>query len=257
MYRPNPLKARLAAGKKSFGVWLSITHPVVAEILALAGYDFLLIDQEHGPGGPDDLIATLQAMSATNVASVVRVPWNDPVYLKRVLDVGVEGVMVPAVETAEQAEQVVRACRYPPRGFRGSAYQGVRASNYGMAADYRETAHDNLVIICQIETRKAVDNLPEICKVDGIDVLFIGPNDLGGSIGRLGDLDHPEAAALQRRAEEGIRAGGRKIGCIPALGRDWQQMLDAGFDMILNASDATLLRDAALAETRAHRKKHP
>jgi 4-hydroxy-2-oxoheptanedioate aldolase len=138
------------------------------------------------------------------------VPWNDPVYLKRALDIGVESVMIPAIDTAEQAVQAVRACRYPPAGFRGSAYQVVRGASYGIGApDYRETASDNLLIICQIESKRAVDNIEAICAVDGIDMLLIGPNDLAGTIGRLGDLEHPEVMALVTRAELAIKTSGK------------------------------------------------
>ena len=132
MYRPNTLKQRLAAGKKALGCWLQINSPIAAEVLALCGYDFLLIDNEHGPASLSDSVALLQAMSAFPVASMMRVPWNDPVYLKRALDIGVESVMIPAIDTREQAEQAVRACRYPPAGFRGSAYQIVRGASYGI-----------------------------------------------------------------------------------------------------------------------------
>jgi len=255
MYRPNSLKQRLVAGKKALGCWLGMASPIAAEMLALAGYDFLLIDNEHGPASLAESVGLLQAMSATPVTSVMRVPWNDPVYLKRALDIGVEGVMIPAIDTAEQAVQAVRACRYPPAGFRGSAYQVVRGASYGIGApDYRETAADNLLIICQIESKQAVDNIEAIAAVDGIDMLLIGPNDLAGTIGRLGDLEHPDVMALVTRAERAIQASGKKLGSIAFAGRSFQQMFDHGYDLIAASTDMTLMREAALAEVRAHRK---
>ena len=255
MYRPNPLKARLAAGQKALGCWIQMASPIAAEMLALAGYDFLLIDNEHGPASLSESVALLQAMSATPVASVMRVPWNDPVYLKRALDIGVEGVMIPAIETEQQALQAVRACRYPPAGFRGSAYQVVRAASYGIGApDYRETAADNLVIILQIESERAVDNIEAIAAVDGIDVLLIGPNDLAGTVGRLGDIEHPDVARLIARAERAIAASGKKLGSIAFAGRTFQDMFDQGYDLIAASTDMTLMREAALAEVRAHRR---
>src|SRR5258708_18174972 len=130
MYRPNPLKQRLAAGKKALGVWLGMASPIATEVLALAGYDFLLIDNEHGPASLTESVSLLQAMSGTNVASVMRVPWNDPVYLKRALDIGVESVMIPAIETPEQAVQAVPPCRYPPAGTPGIAHQASRWGSY-------------------------------------------------------------------------------------------------------------------------------
>jgi 4-hydroxy-2-oxoheptanedioate aldolase len=252
MYRPNPLKQKLADGKKVFGSWLGMANPIATEVLALAGYDFLLLDNEHGPATLHDTLLQLQAMSATEAAGVVRVPWNDPVYLKRALDIGAEGVMIPSVETAEQAERAVRACRYPPHGFRGSAYQVVRGAGYGIGtADYPKTAAANLLVICQIETRQAVENIAAIAAVDGVDLLFIGPNDLGGSIGRFGELDHPELDELIRRAEAAIKASGKKLGGIPYGGQSATALFERGYDMLLAATDVSLMRDAALADLAA------
>ena len=257
MYRTNPLKQRLAAGKKSLGCWLQSNSPMAAEMLALAGYDFLLIDNEHGPASLSDSVTLLQAMSAMPVASMMRVPWNDPVYLKRALDIGVESVMIPAIDTREQAEQAVRACRYPPLGFRGSAYQVVRGANYGIGtADYYKSAADNLVIICQIESKRAVENIDAIAAVEGIDMLLIGPNDLAGTAGHFGNIEHPEVMALITRAETATKAAGKKLGSIAFAGRSFQQMFDHGYDLIAASTDLTLMREGALAEVRAHRGKN-
>lgn len=256
MYRPNPLKQRLKEGRRAFGCWLQMGSPIAAEVLAQIGYDFLLIDNEHGPWTLSESVSLLQAMGGTPTASVMRVPWNDPVYLKRALDIGVEAVMIPAINTADQAVQAVRACRYPPQGFRGSAYQVVRAANYGIGADdYRETAADNLVIICQIESKQAVENIDAIAAVDGVDVLLLGPNDLAGTIGRLGDLRHPEVMALVERAERGIKAAGKRLGGIAYAGWSAADMFERGYDMVLANTDMTLMREAALAEIRAHRAR--
>ncbi|MEJ0067577.1 MAG: aldolase/citrate lyase family protein [Pseudomonadota bacterium] len=145
MYRPNALKQRLAAGKKALGCWLGMASPIAAEMLALAGYDFLLIDNEHGPASLTESVALLQAMSATPVTSVMRVPWNDPVYLKRALDIGVEGVMIPAIDTAEQAVAAVRACRYPPAGIRAAP---IRWCGAPATASARPTIARPLPTIC-------------------------------------------------------------------------------------------------------------
>jgi 2-keto-3-deoxy-L-rhamnonate aldolase RhmA len=254
VYRPNRLKQRLAAGEKVLGCWLEMADPVATEMLSLVGYDFLLIDNEHGPGSLYQALLQLQAMSASPTTSVMRVPWNDPVYLKRALDIGVEGVMIPAIDTAEQALAAVRACRYPPRGARGSAYQVVRGASYGIgAADYPTSAAENLLIVGQIESKAAVDNIEGIAAVDGIDVLFIGPNDLAGSIGCFGDLAHPELASLIGRAERAVKAAGKKLGGIPFGGLGAGDLYARGYDMVLAATDVGLLRDAALADLRKHR----
>ena len=259
MFRPNALKARLRAGKRALGCWTVLGAPPVIELLALCGFDYLLIDQEHGFGEPSALLACLQAMAATpHCSSVVRVPSNDPNYLKRVLDAGVEGVMVPNVESAEDARAVVAACRYPPAGRRGSALGSARASDYGIvSAKYKAAAADELLIVCQIESPRAVENIEAIAAVDGVDVLFIGPHDLSGTVGQLGDLKHPEVARLIARAEEGIRQSGKPMGTVPHPGTTWRDMLQRGYHMINAGSDVGRLRDAALAEVKEFRSVYP
>jgi 4-hydroxy-2-oxoheptanedioate aldolase len=245
MYRPNALKKRLQGGGKILGCWATLGHPHVCEILAMAGYDYLLVDQEHGIGEPSMLVPILQAVSATPCTVVVRVPANDPVYLKRVLDAGVEAVMIPSIDTVEDAKAAVAACRYPPKGRRGSATGSIRAANYGMVSpEYARTAADNTLIICQIESAKAVDNVAGIGAVDGVDVLFLGPNDLSGSIGKLGEFKDPAVLDLLARAEAGMKKTGKAMGAIPHAGRSWQQLLEAGYAMMTCTSDARLLRES-------------
>ena len=146
MYRTNSLKRRLRDGENVLGCWSMLGHPQVVEILSLAGFDFIVLDQEHGLGDPSSLPAQLHAMSATPTVGVVRVPWNDHVYLKRVLDAGAEAVLIPSINTAEEARAAVAACLYPMRGRRGTAASSVRASSYGMAPDYVATCAENLMI---------------------------------------------------------------------------------------------------------------
>ena len=198
-------------------------------------------------------------MAATpNCTSVVRVPSNDAHYLKRVLDAGVEGVMVPNVETADDARAVVAACRYPPRGRRGSALGSARASDYGIsAAKYKSEAANELLIVVQIESPKAVENIGAIAAVEGIDVLFIGPHDLSGTVGQLGDLKHPEVAKLIARAEEAIGKSGKPMGTVPHPGTTWREMFQRGYQMINAGSDVGRLRDAALADIKEFRSVYP
>ena len=259
VFRPNALKARLRAGKRALGCWTVLGAPAVIEVLALCGFDYLLLDQEHGFGEPSGLLHSLQAMAATpQCSSIVRVPSNDPNYLKRVLDAGVEGVMVPNVETAEDARAAVAACRYPPAGRRGSALGSARASDYGIrAADYRRAAADELLVVCQIESPRAVENIDAIAAVDGVDVLFIGPHDLSGTVGQLGDLKHPEVARLLARAEEGIKRSGKPMGTVPHPGATWRDMFLRGYHMINAGSDVGRLRDGALADVKEFRSVYP
>jgi 4-hydroxy-2-oxoheptanedioate aldolase len=234
VFRPNTLKARLRAGKRALGCWTVLGSPPVIELLAYCGFDYLLLDQEHGFGEPSALLHSLQAMAATpGCTSVVRVPSNDPNYLKRA---------------------VVAACRYPPAGRRGSALGSARASDYGInSAKYKTTAADELLLVVQIESPKAVENIDAIATVDGIDVLFIGPHDLSGTVGQLGDLKHPEVARLIARAEAGIKRSGKPMGTVPHPGSTWREMFQRGYHMINAGSDVGRLRDAALAEVKEFR----
>ena len=254
MYRDNPVKQRLAAGGSALGCWLTMASPIAAEVVGLAGYDCVMIDHEHGPGSLLDAVGIMQAVAASGASPLMRVPWNDAVYIKRALDAGVEGLMVPSVNSAAEARAAVAACRYPPAGIRGSAYGSVRASDYGLRGErYRDTAADNLLLICQIESAAGVEAIPEIARVPGIDVLFLGPYDLSGSIGKLGRFDDPEVAALVTRAERAILASGLCYGTVPSPLRGTAQLLEAGCRFVLAGCDTSFVRKGALAEVAAFR----
>jgi len=256
MYRPNPLKQRLRNGERVLGCWTMLGNAQVAEILSLTGFDFLVLDQEHGLGDVTSLAAQLHAMSATSTVGVVRVPWNDHVYLKRVLDVGAEAVLIPSIDTADEARAAVAACRYPPHGRRGTAVGSVRASSYGLASDYAATCAEHLLIACQIESVRAVENIDEIIAVEGIDLLFIGPFDLSATVGQLGNLKHPEVARLIEHAEKRIRAANRPMGTVPHPGCTWQDMFERGYQFVNAGSDISRLRDGAVADVKAFRARY-
>ena len=245
MFHPNALKAQLAAGDAVFGAWVGSGSPTNAEILGHIGFDFLVIDQEHGLASIGDAAAALRAAESSGTPCIVRAPWNDPVWLKRILDAGAEAVMIPSVETAAEAAAAVRSCRYPPQGTRGYAAPVIRASTYGLERGYLAKANENLLIVLQIESAAAVDHAAEICRVEGVDVVFIGINDLAGSIGRLEQLDHPEVRRLVERVEEVILRSGKPMGTVPSAGASWQQLFDRGYRMVVGPHDVALLRDAA------------
>ena len=249
----NPIRQRVRAGERLYGAWLGLGSPAVAELLACAGYDFLVIDQEHGAGSLQDATAMLRACDARHVPAIIRVPWNDHVYLKRVLDMGARSVMIPMVETGEEAAAAVAACRYPPAGRRGWAAPASRCSAFGFDAAYTATANDGLFLIAQIESAAAVDRAAEIAGVDGVDLVLIGINDLAGSIGCLEQLDRPEVDELVRRAEAGVRAAGKPLGTVPSARRDAAGLFQDGYGLVAGAVDSILLREAAKADLAAVR----
>src|SRR3954468_5235436 len=193
----NAFKAALAAGKQQIGLWVSLSSPYSTEIVAGSGFDWLLIDGEHSPNDPPLVLPQLQAAEPYPVSCIVRPAWNDKVLIKRYLDIGTQSLLVPYVETVEQAQAAVDAIRFPTRGVRGVA--GVtRASRYGRVSDYAKHAERELCLLVQIETRLGMDNLEAIAKVDGIDGIFIGPADLSAGFGHLRQIPHPEGQPIHK-----------------------------------------------------------
>lgn len=255
MYRDNPLKRRFRAGGRALGCWLNLVSPLSAEIVGLAGYDCVMIDHEHGPGSLLDAISLMHAVSASGASPLMRVPWNDAIYVKRALDTGVEGLMFPAISSAEEARAAVAATRYPPEGVRGSAYGSVRASDYGLRGEhYRDTAAANLMVICQIETLAGVEAIADIARVPGVDMLFIGPYDLSGAAGALGRFDDPQVRTTIDRAEGAILDTGVWYGSVPSPARSTAQLLAAGCRLVLSGGDAAFVRRGALAEVELFHK---
>lgn len=240
MSNGNPLKQKLQAGQPCFGAWLLSTSADMAEILACAGIDFLILDHEHGQGSIESAIGQLRAMKGTNCVSVLRTPSNDYVYIKRALDAGVGGIMVPNVNSAEEARRVVDACRYAPRGFRG-AFGGMRAMAYGFNPAYYDQCSDDILTVVQVENARAIDAIPEIAAVEGIDVVFIGPRDLSASLGKLNQFDDQVVRGHIERAAAAILASGRLLGSTAASGKVAKDMAARGYRFIVPGSDATLL----------------
>ena len=252
MYRANGLKARLQAGESVYGAWVGTGSAANAEILAHAGFDFLVIDQEHGSGEMADAAAALRAAEASGTPCIVRAPWNDPIWLKRILDAGADSLMIPSIESAAAAAAAVRACRYPPEGMRGYAAGVVRASTYGFEPGYVHKANANLLLVLQIESAAAVEEAAGICATEGVDVVFIGVNDLAGSIGRLEQLDHPDVRRLVQRAEDIILASGKAMGTVPSAGASWQELFARGYRLVVGPHDIVMLREAARAALREY-----
>jgi 4-hydroxy-2-oxoheptanedioate aldolase len=210
---PNAFKRAIVAGRQQIGLWVSLASPYSIEIVAGSGFDWLLIDGEHSPNDPPLVLAQLQAAAAYPVSAIVRPAWNDKVLIKRYLDVGAQGLLIPYVQTADEAAAAVAAVRYPTRGVRGVA--GVtRASRYGRVADYVKRAEAEICLLVQIETRQGLDNLEAIARTDGIDGVFIGPADLAAGLGHLGDMQHPEVQAAIEGAIKRITACGKPAGIL-------------------------------------------
>jgi 4-hydroxy-2-oxoheptanedioate aldolase len=235
------LKARLKAGEKLLGAWTMSNSPDNAEVMALSGLDFVLMDHEHGQATMPDAIAQLRAMQGTKCAGLVRVPWNDIIFIKRVLDAGVHGIMVPQVNTPDEARAAVAACRYPPLGIRGAA-GGTRASSYGLDMGYYDRAADELIIIVQIETPQAVENTAAIAAVDGVDMIFVGPRDMSAMIGKLNRMDDPELRALIAQVEEATLKSGKALGTVAPTGALAKQLFERGYNFLISGNDMTHLR---------------
>ena len=238
---------RIRTGEPLSAGWVSLGHPRVAEIVALAGYDFVIVDIEHTPMSLETLDDIVRAVELRGVPVVVRVPWNDPVELKRVLDIGVAGVMEPMVETAEAAEEAVDAMTYPPDGMRGVA--GSRATSYGLEfAEYMEHADDDLVTILQIETRPGVENAGEISDVAGVDSLFVGPSDLSASLGVAGAWDDE---GVLEAIDSVLEASSVPVGSLAVTEEGIEQWVEQGFDWVISGVDSRNLLTASQATSEA------
>jgi 4-hydroxy-2-oxoheptanedioate aldolase len=213
--RENAFKRAIVAGRQQIGLWVSLASPYSAEVVAGAGFDWLLFDGEHSPNDPPTMITQLQVAAAFPVESIVRPAWNDKVLIKRYLDAGAQSLLIPYVQTAEEAQAAVAAIRYPPEGVRGVA-STTRAAQYARVPDYFKRAHEELCLLVQIETRQGLDNLEAIARVAGVDGVFIGPADLAAGLGHLGDQMHAEVQSAIEHAIKQTRACGKPAGILTA-----------------------------------------
>jgi 2-dehydro-3-deoxyglucarate aldolase/4-hydroxy-2-oxoheptanedioate aldolase len=242
---PNPVKHKLKAGRKTIGGFLQMLSPVSAEIMSRAGFDWLIVDLEHAPGDFANLQAQLQAMSGSGVVPFARAPWNDMVAIKRILDTGVMGVLIPYVNTREEAEAAVAACKYPPQGVRGVA-GSTRAAGYTRdMRSYLGAANDEIVVMIAVETMEAVENLDEILQVDGLDGIFIGPVDLASNMGHMGDPSQPEVQQAIALIESKVLPSGKFLGM---LAGDWgkaRQCFEKGYRLMAVMQDGVALKAAS------------
>jgi 4-hydroxy-2-oxoheptanedioate aldolase len=242
----NTFKRAILSGRPQIGLWSHLCSAVSIEILAGAGFDWLLLDMEHSPNELPDVLAQLQAMKGGTASPIVRPPWNDMVTFKRLLDIGVQTLLVPYVQTEAEARQAVAFTRYPPQGVRG--YAGApRASGYGRVKDYAHRCADELCVLVQVETVQGLNNLEAIANVQGVDGVFIGPGDLSAALGHLGNPKHPTVLAKIDDAIERIRACGKAPGILTGDVTLAQHYLDRGCLFVAVGADQNLLRDSAQA----------
>ncbi|WP_442864136.1 HpcH/HpaI aldolase family protein [Arthrobacter sp. ATA002] len=230
-------------------MWVCSGSPLVAEICAGSGLDWLLFDAEHSPNGLESLLAQLQAVHGYPATPVVRPPSGDPVLIKQYLDLGAQNLLIPMVDTPEQASEMVRAVRYPPHGIRGVGSALARASRWNRIDGYLENAAESITLLVQIESGTAVDNVAAIAAVDGVDGLFIGPSDLAASMGHLGRQDHPEVVAAVEHCIREIKAAGKFAGVNAFAEATARRYIGAGVDFILVGADVALLARGSEALT--------
>lgn len=240
----NTFKKRLLAKERMVGSWCMSGAPGIVELMGWTGFDFITIDGEHGPYTLDGLLNSLRALAGTPTDAVVRIENDNPTLIKRVLDIGAQTLLVPMIDTPEQAAAVVAATRYPPEGTRGFAVM-QRASRYLSQADYAHTAADNICIIVQIETPLAVQNLEAIAATPGIDAVFVGPGDLSAAMGQVGNPMHEDMLAQVADIAARCAKIGASCGTLYNAADVALRQFEAGYQLVAVSSDLGLLNAAA------------
>jgi 4-hydroxy-2-oxoheptanedioate aldolase len=254
MFRENALIEKLQRGDKPLGCWIFTSGGDTAEILSLLGFDALIIDLEHIFASPHVLIEQMRAAQASDTTILARVPSDDPVTIKRIIDTGIEGLVIPTVETAQQAREIVQACRYRPHGgHRGVGYPETRAADWGLKeVEYPSQYRDRLLLAVLVETRRGAENIEEIAAVDGIDMIIPGTGDLladlvddFGELTGYGSYDHGELSVLLANIEETVKQSPKWLGGVTRGVAGAKEMLARGYDFVSPTADSWLLIDAA------------
>lgn len=253
----NPVKKLLKEKKKILGAWLQMASPYAAEIFAKAGVDVLMIDMEHAPNDPLSMLEQLRAMGRFSSIPFARAPWNDLVTIKRMLDVGLYGLLIPYVNTRDEAERAVQACKYPPEGMRGIA-PSPRAGGFGMnSQNYLAHANDEIVVMTAVETGTAVKNLDEILQVEGLDGIFIGPMDLATSMGYFCNPSAPEVQEAIHTIEEKVFASGKFLATVAGNFEAAKKLYDRGYSMVVAFADGGTLGRVAREQVELFRTAYP
>ena len=242
----NKFKQALLEKKPQIGIWSSLSSHIVAEILAHAGFDWVLLDTEHSPNELPMVQSQLHALTGGSATPVVRPAWNDMVLVKRYLDIGAQSLLLPYVQSAEEARDAVRYTRYPQAGVRGVA-GSTRAAGYGRTKDYLKRAHEEICVLVQVETQQALDQIEAICAVDGVDGVFIGPADLHASLGYTGETANPKVLPIIDEAIRRIRKAGKAPGILTPVEADAKRWLECGALFVAVGADVGLLARGAEA----------
>jgi 4-hydroxy-2-oxoheptanedioate aldolase len=243
--KKNTFKTALKSGQRAqIGLWLGLADPICAEICAGAGFDWLLIDGEHAPNDVRSILPQLQAVAPYFAHPIVRPVSGDVQLIKQLLDIGAQTLLVPMVESAEQARLLVAAMRYPPAGIRGVGAALARAAQWNRVTNYVHEANDQMCLLVQVETRQGLDNLDAIAAVEGVDGVFIGPADLSAALGHLGQPGHPDVQRAIEDAIQRIRASGRAAGILTTDEAQARQYLALGCTFVAVGLDGNLLMRA-------------
>jgi 4-hydroxy-2-oxoheptanedioate aldolase len=240
----NTFKQAITSGQRQVGLWSGLASPIAAEVIAGAGFDWIVIDGEHGPNDIATLLPQLQAMRGGTAEPVFRVPWNDMVIIKRAMDVGARTLLIPFVQNVEEALHAVAATRYPPLGVRGVSV-APRANDYGRIQNYHRNAHLDTCVLVQIETRVALREIESIAEVEGVDGIFVGPSDLAADFGHLGNPKQADVQGALKDAATRIRAAGKAAGILTGSLDDVESLFAMGYNFVAVGSDVGLLARTA------------
>jgi 4-hydroxy-2-oxoheptanedioate aldolase len=240
----NKFKKAIAEGRVQIGLWSSLCSNIGAEVLADAGFDWILLDGEHSPNDVPSTMSQMQALIGGTASPIVRPAWNDAVMIKRILDIGAQSILVPYVQNAEEAKRAVAAVRYPPAGIRGVA-SSTRANHYGRVNNYLKLADSEICLLVQVETRPALGELEAIAKVEGVDGVFIGPSDLAASLGHIGNPAHAEVQAALEDAVKRLKAVGKPAGILTLSEEEAKRYIQWGYTFVAVGSDIGLLKGGA------------
>ena len=250
----NPFARALKSRDKQIGLWISLASNIAAEVTAHAGFDWALIDMEHSPNDYRSVLGQLQVFAGSDTTALVRVEWNDTVAVKKLLDIGAQGLLFPMIQSVEEARRAVAATRYPPKGVRGVSGT-TRATRYGRVKDYLGRVEDETAVLLQVETQAALDAAEDIAAVDGVDGIFFGPADIGADMGLLGNPMHPDIWARIRPVAKALMARGMPVGTLVTDPGFAAELMDEGFTFVACGLDTGLLArasDKLLADVKAH-----